>query len=161
MTRYIFDIECNGFLEDATEILSLVMINIDNGEMYSAGQPEVPKALKLLEEASEIAGHNVLNFDLAVIQKLHPAFKCPQTVTDTLILSRVLFSDIRGNDNILIAAKQLPNNLYGSHSLEAWGYRMGLQKLEYNGSFEKWTPELQVYCEQDTRVTDEWHNHNT
>ncbi len=45
--------------------------------------------------------------------------------------------------------------MYGRHSLEAWGYRLG----EYKGSFSKttdwkeWSQEMEDYCIQDVVVT--------
>jgi DNA polymerase-1 len=46
--------------------------------------------------------------------------------------------------------------LVGSHSLKAWGYRLGVLKGNYGDrqdAWERWTPEMQRYCENDTLVT--------
>ena len=49
----------------------------------------------------------------------------------------------------------MPLSKYGSHSLEAYGYRLG----EYKGQFGKttdwseWSPEMEDYCAQDVQVT--------
>jgi len=49
----------------------------------------------------------------------------------------------------------MPTKLYGRHSLESYGYRLG----EYKGNFgetsdwKEWSKEMEDYCEQDTIVT--------
>jgi DNA polymerase I-like protein with 3'-5' exonuclease and polymerase domains len=50
----------------------------------------------------------------------------------------------------------LPRNLYGSHSLKAWGLRIGELKGDYGdqkGAWEAWSEEMDVYCRQDVEVT--------
>ena len=50
---------------------------------------------------------------------------------------------------------KMPLQLYGRHSLESYGYRLG----EYKGEFGKttdwqdWSQEMQDYCVQDVQVT--------
>jgi hypothetical protein len=50
---------------------------------------------------------------------------------------------------------RMPLQLYGRHSLESYGYRLG----EYKGEFGKttdwkeWSQEMQDYCVQDVQVT--------
>ena len=49
----------------------------------------------------------------------------------------------------------MPLQLYGRHSLEAYGYRLG----EYKGNFGKltdwsdWSQDMEDYCKQDVNVT--------
>ena len=51
--------------------------------------------------------------------------------------------------------KHMPLQMYGRHSLESYGYRLG----EYKGAFGKdtdwqeWSEEMQDYCIQDVLVT--------
>ena len=55
----------------------------------------------------------------------------------------------------------MPLQLYGRHSLEAYGYRLG----EYKGNFAKttdwkeWSQEMQDYCVQDVVVTNKLCKH--
>ena len=79
MTRYIFDIECNGFLDTVTKLHSLVFMDMDTGEMFSYAFPDTSHAtidfnegLIALESASELIGHNIISFDIPVLQKLAP-----------------------------------------------------------------------------------------
>lgn len=158
MTRYIFDIECNGFLDTVTKLHSLVLMDIDTGLMSSFAYPGEYSSLingevELLEGATELIGHNVIAFDLPVLQKLMPSLKITAKVTDTLVISRLIHSDLKAEDAPRLIAKSISPKLYGSHSLEAWGERLGLHKGNYEGGFEVWSQEMQDYCEQDVKVT--------
>ena len=158
MTRYIFDIECNGFLDTVSKLHSLVLLDMDTGEMLSYAFPDtksddIDEAAVRLEHAEELIGHNVIAFDIPVLQKLYPHIRFDAKVTDTLVLSRLIHSDLKAEDAPRLAAKSITPKLYGSHSLEAWGERLGLHKGQYEGGFDSWNPEMQAYCEQDVRVT--------
>ena len=51
---------------------------------------------------------------------------------------------------------KFPANIIGSHSLKAWGHRLGELKGAFNNgseSFATYTPEMLDYCIQDTKVT--------
>ena len=160
MSRYIFDIECDNFLAKVKKLHSLVLLDVDTGEMHSYAFPgsshstqDFDEALVHLEHAEELIGHNIIAFDLPVIQKLAPHFSFTGKLTDTLVLSRLIHSDMKTEDAPRLAAKTISPKLYGRHSLEAWGERLGLPKGDYQGGFAVWSQEMQEYCEQDVRVT--------
>jgi DNA polymerase I-like protein with 3'-5' exonuclease and polymerase domains len=115
--------------------------------------PDFVTALKTLEDAEELIGQNSISFDIPVLQKLAPWFKPLGKLTDTLVLSRLIHSDLKAEDAPRLAAKTITPKLYGSHSLEAWGERLGFSKSNYEGGFDMWSPEMVDYCEQDVRVT--------
>jgi DNA polymerase I-like protein with 3'-5' exonuclease and polymerase domains len=158
--RFLFDIECNGFLDTVSKVHSIVLLNMESGEMLSYSFPsethdtvDFKTALETLADADELVAHNGIAFDIPVLQKLAPWFKPRGKVTDTLVLSRLLHSDLKAEDAPRLQAKTITPKLYGSHSLEAWGERLGLHKGQYEGGFDSWNPEMQAYCEQDVRVT--------
>jgi DNA polymerase I-like protein with 3'-5' exonuclease and polymerase domains len=158
VSRYLFDIECNGFLDTVDKLHSLVLLDMDTGEMLSYAYPGNASEMlsgerEVLEAATELIGHNIIAFDLPVLQKLYPNLKVTAKLTDTLVLSRLLHSDLKAEDAPRLQAKTITPKLYGSHSLEAWGERLGLHKGQYEGGFDSWNPEMQAYCEQDVRVT--------
>ena len=55
----------------------------------------------------------------------------------------------------------MPARLYGSHSLEAYGYRLKCYKGEFgkNTDWAEWAPEMQEYCKQDVAVLVKLWNH--
>tara|TARA_B100000035_G_scaffold251236_1_gene220347 strand:+ start:850 stop:2613 length:1764 start_codon:yes stop_codon:yes gene_type:complete len=150
--RLIFDIETNGFLSEATKIHSIVIKDIDTKQLYSYHGDKIGRGLYLLSGASLLVGHNILKFDIPVINKLYPEYKIEGDVFDTLLVSRLIWTNRKEED---FRMKELPLNLAGRHSLESWGYRLRLRKGDFikTGDFSKWSPEMQKYCEQDVEVT--------
>jgi len=149
--RVIFDIETDGFLEEATKIHSIVIKDIDTQKMYSYHGDKIGKGLYLLSGANLLVGHNILKFDLQVIKKLYPEYKIEGEVFDTLLVSRLIWTDRKEQD---FRMKELPLKLAGRHSLESWGYRLGLRKGEFakEGDFSQWSQKMQDYCELDVEV---------
>ena len=71
-------------------------------------------------------------------------------IFDTLIMSRLVWSDLKQNDFRYIKKhKDFPTKLIGSHSLAAWGMRLNNLKDEYTLGWESWSESMQKYCEQD------------
>lgn len=156
----IFDIETDGFLENATKIHCLVIKDTTDNKTYEYvfSKPyEADEGLNHLDSADLIVGHNAIKYDLAVIKKLYPGFHIGQDkVLDTLVLSRLIYSDLRERDGAAIEQGLLPSKLWASHSLKAWGYRLGILKGEYGAEENAWetfTPEMLSYCAQDVEVT--------
>src|SRR5690606_6656307 len=97
---------------------------------------------------------NILSFDIPAIQKVYPNFKPKGVVRDTLILSRMLYGDIKDRDfEFKRRNPNFPGHLIGRHSLEAWGHRLKLFKGDFKGPWDEWSPAMQDYCEQDVAVT--------
>lgn len=163
MARYAFDCETDGLLDTLTKVHSLVLTDVDTRERISCHDGEgfvpVEKGLKLLMGADEAIGHNVIKFDIPALTKVYPWFKLEETkVKDTLVLSRLIWSNIKDHDFRLTKVGRLPGKLIGSHSLRAWGYRLGNLKGDFSHTddqsrWDVWTPEMQSYCEQDVEVT--------
>ena len=155
--KLIFDAETNGFVSDATKVHCIVIKNIDTNKFYSYKYDEIEKGLKLLSDADLLVGHNISKFDLLVIKKLYPDFKYKAKIFDTLLCSRLIWTNRKEEDFRL---KEVPTKLIGRHSLESWGYRLGLRKGEFikTGDFSKWSQEMQDYCKLDVEVTAELYN---
>jgi DNA polymerase I-like protein with 3'-5' exonuclease and polymerase domains len=141
-----FDLETDGFLHMVSKIHCMSIKNPANGRVRRFTAVDMEEGLRLLMKLGEegkLVGHNIINFDIPVIQKLYPWFEVPlDNVVDTLVMSRLFFSDLMTRDGGHIKAGKLPSKLVGSHKLEAWGYRLGLQKGEYAHDFmNRWVSE--------------------
>ena len=120
----------------------------------------ITTALSHLEVADVIVGHNIIGFDLPFIHKLYPWFNPCGTVIDTLLLSRLYHPNLLDIDK-RHAWKDMPTKLYGSHSLKAYGYRLGLHKGDFgeDTDWKEWSQEMQDYCIQDVKVTEKLCDH--
>jgi len=80
-------------------------------------------------------------------------FKPKGVIRDTFVLTRLMWPHIADYDFEAARKNAFPKNLIGAHSLEAWGRRLGEFKGDYKGGWEKWSPEMQAYMDQDVIVT--------
>lgn len=164
MLRVIFDIETDS-IEAPTKLWSVVVRGADTGAVLhsthsESGSPRDHEAsLHTLMVADRIVGHNVIGYDLPVLRDLAGLRVPEDRVEDTLVLTRVLWPDLRNSDYRIDG---FPKDLVGSHSLKAWGRRIGVLKGDFNHDetdWSAWTPEMQSYCEQDTLVNLELYRH--
>ena len=160
----IFDIETNGLLEETTKLHCMAVYDSVTGNTTGYDPSHVYDGVRRLMGAlavgEEIAGHNIISFDLPALAKLYPDFCVSEAqrtkIIDTLILSRLIYSNLETTDLGLMRSGQLPSKLYKSHSLRAWGYRLGEYKGDYGeqeNAWETYTPEMLDYCIQDVVVT--------
>jgi len=160
MTRTLFfDIETNAINDWST------YSDLHTVHCLSIYDPMIPKMLTFhgesierglleLQKADRIVGHNVIDFDIPALKKLY-GFSPPRIkVLDTLVVSRCVFPDLRNDD---FGRNGFDKALVGSHSLKAWGHRMGsTTKLTYgeeDGAFNSYNEEMRKYCERDVIVT--------
>lgn len=150
----IFDLETNGLLDEVTKIHCMVIKNVETNDVMSFVGKDVEVGIRYLMGSPLIIGHNVIKFDVPVIQKLYPWFEIDKSkVFDTLVATRLIWSNIKDHDVPLMNSGKLPKKLYGSHSLEAWGYRLGVHKGDYEGGWETFSQEMLDYNIQDVEVT--------
>ena len=159
----VFDIETNGLLHDVTTIHCVVLHDTEEQTtvVYNdqGGEP-ITRAVTILDEAEQIAGHNIINYDIPVIRKLYPFFNPEGEVLDTLVLSRLYHPNMLEVDK-KHNWKHMPLQLYGRHSLESYGYRLGEYKGEYGktADWKEWSEDMERYCMQDVVVTTKLCNH--
>lgn len=153
---YVFDLETDGFLEQGTKVHCLVAINTRTREVHRFSPNNIRSGLDFLEQADQLIAHNGMGFDYPFLRKVRPDIKLPPLL-DTLLISRLIFADMRDVDQSRAAGSrnyELPKHLWGRHSLESWGYRLGEYKGDFDGGdWQTYTPEMLDYCEQDCWVT--------
>lgn len=153
----IWDLESDNFLDKLTRIHCIATFDTETEVSRIYGPNEVEDGIKSLMAADEIIGHNIITFDIPAIKKLYPWFSTDGLlVTDTLVLSRLICSDQKTDDYMQgYTHEQFPRKLHGSHSLKAWGIRLGVLKGDFGEQhgFEECTQEMLDYCQQDVVVT--------
>ena len=131
MDNIVLDIETDGLLDTVTKVHCIVIKTDIKLPAHAVASVEVAITEEQIKNAiqkiklSHIIGHNVLGFDLEVLRKLYGLVIPVSQVTDTLILSRLIHSDLRSED---ASVKRLEPKFWGSHSLAAWGCRLNYNK---------------------------------
>ena len=151
-----FDIETDGI--DSTYIHCMVTQDIDTGQVMEYNDQasknySVVNGVCDLETATNIISHNGIMFDIPQIQKHFPFFQGKAKHWDTLILSRFYHPNILDTD-LRRKWTGMPARLYGSHSLEAYGYRLKCHKADFGKTtdWKEWSQEMQDYCKQDVAI---------
>lgn len=146
--RVVFDLEADGWRDVATRVWCLVAKDIDTGDVHQffGGGMEIYKGLDYLNKADILIGHNIINYDIPLLERLFGwDVRYHTEVVDTVILSRLYRSD-----------RRLPEGCPGNvapHSLEAWGYRVGRGKPSHD-DWTKFTPEMLHRCTEDVEINE-------
>lgn len=175
----IFDNETDGLLHQMTVIHVLSIREFETGRRWTfrrnAEMDNIADGVAMLENCKTLVGHNVMQFDIAATRLVFPDFELHRecVVHDTLVSSRLIFTDQKDKDFRLWRKGRLPGQLIGTDKLEAWGYRLELQKGDYAQIMEDrakelgitdpdeirlfvwgtWNQEMEDYCDLDVDVT--------
>jgi DNA polymerase I len=175
-TRYIWDLETDNLLDDVTKVHCAVLVNADTDEVSSfkfSEKDQEQEFLAIYQDPNvHLIGFNSIKFDHAVIQKLYGIPFDQSRCDDAIVLGRLVYPDIKATDFIRARLwkdylkstdegtawygdipREFPGKFVGSHSLKAWGYRLGVHKGDYEGGWEQWSPEMHEYMLQDGTVT--------
>ena len=132
-SKIVFDIEADGL--HPNNVWCIVAKELD-GKIHTFDNTQIHEGIKFLQEADTLIGHNIIGYDIPVLEKLYDVkFNC--NVEDTLVMSR-LFNPVREN----------------GHALKAWGWRVGMLKQEQPEDFDSYTPEMLEYCIQDVKLNE-------
>lgn len=138
----IFDIETDGLLLDVSKFWVGVAYCIETKEekiFY-----EAQDMVTYLNEADTLVGHNIIGYDIPTLNKLSIIhINSSIRLIDTLILAKLAYYD---------------KDKSWSHSLDAYGERLGEKKGSYN-DWSRYTKEMEEYCKQDVKVTYKLYQH--
>jgi DNA polymerase-1 len=152
MKIVVSDIETNG-LEDSSKLWLCGGKDLSTGEVYkfeNCHEDPLAKAeaIAWYESADLIVGHNFIQFDAPMLNKLlKPRLIDPKKVIDTLIVSRLVDYDIA-----------TPKGAKYPHSLQAWGIRLNKHKGDFH-EFDKFSDEMVEYWYGDIEVTHNLYEH--
>lgn len=158
MPSLVFDLETNSLLDELTTCHCLGVREVSTGREWMFTVDTIREGLDLLDTAETIFGHNIIGFDLPALELLY-GWKPKARVRDTMIWAQFLFSDLKNNDLKRYGDDDEYEIALGSHSLEAWGKRLGTFKQDYTGGWDVCTPEMLEYCKIDVQVTDNLRRH--
>jgi DNA polymerase I len=153
----VFDIETNGLYDKVTKVFCIVIYDINREETFAYGPDRIDDALAHLATGDVLIGHNVIFYDVPVLQKLH-SFNCKARILDTLICTRLIWPKEKLYDLDVQLYPEVPKNYRGMAGLKAWGYRLSDNKIEFK-DFSEYSKEMLVYCKQDVSVTSKLWKH--
>ncbi len=147
----IVDIETDNLYDDVTVVHCVVIHDICRNQTFTYGPDNIDAALQHLATGDVLIGHNLIFYDIPVLQKLH-SIDCKSRIIDTLICTRLIWPKevLDGLDTEQYP--QVPPKLRGSASLKAWGYRLADYKIEFK-DFKEYSEEMAEYCRQDVAIT--------
>ena len=128
----VFDIETDGL--EATKVWCLVAQDAETKEVYKFTPDNLDEGYKFLTTATRLIGHNIIGFDIPLVEKFGGVDLSDIEVIDTLVLSR-LFNPTRD----------------GGHSLSTWGYKLGYPKIEFE-DYYNYSEEMMNYCVRDVEL---------
>jgi DNA polymerase I len=150
-TWLVFDCETDGLYDQATVIHCIVLHDINKQQTFTYGPDCIDAALNHLATADVLIGHNIIFYDVPVLEKLH-SFECKARIIDTLICTRLIWPKEILYERDTEQHSQVPPKLRGSASLKAWGWRLADHKIEFK-DFSEYSQEMLEYCVQDVVVT--------
>ena len=138
MTRLVFDIETNDLPPNVKKIWCIVAKDLDTKHVYTFGPETIEQGVSFLQRADYLVGHNIIGFDIPVIEELMDVKLGREgvSIVDTHALSR-LFNPTRD----------------GGHSLAAWGSRLGTAKIKFE-EFGRYSGEMLEYCIRDVELNE-------
>jgi hypothetical protein len=153
----VFDIETDGLYDQVTQVFCIVIYDINREETFTYGPDCVDDALAHLATGDVLIGHNVIFYDVPVLEKLH-SFNTKARIIDTLICTRLIWPKEKLYDLDVQLYPEVPKNYRGLAGLKAWGYRLSDKKIEFK-DFSEYSEEMLVYCKQDVSVTSKLWKH--
>lgn len=135
MKQIVFDIEANGLNPDKVWVIVAHELDTQETKVFSGTTLyDFNTYIKDLQGDCEVIGHNIIDYDIPVLERILGTDFGSCTVTDTLVLSRLA-----------------DPSREGGHSLENWGQLLGCPKGEHN-DWDNYSQEMVDYCVQDVLV---------
>ena len=127
------DLEANGLTPDTI----WCVVTKENGVTLVHGTPDTLS--EALRGSQSVVGHNLIGYDMPVLERLWGITVAPERVLDTLVLSR-LYEPSKS----------------GGHSLRNWGECLGFPKGDHT-DWSQLSQEMIDYCIRDVEVTEAVH----
>ena len=133
--KLVFDIEADNLFPDVTRMWCLCSRSVNNQDKEWNFGPNSNNWRKLLDNTETLIGHNIINFDLPVLDLIEN-YQFKGKVLDTLLMSQIQNFERFGSQG---------------HSLKAWGEALGYPKVEH----EDWTQYSKAMlkrCHTDVKI---------
>jgi len=144
MKAVIFDLEANGLLPDATEVWCGVFKDINTGEVTSFVREPI-NLVRYLDSCDLIVTHGGTFYDWPLLKRLY-GYEYRGKHIDTLIMSRL-------QRPLRTLPVHCVNRKAGPHSVEAWGWRVGMGKTKVEDTeWATYSPLILERCTVDVEI---------
>ena len=135
MKQIVFDIEANGL--KPTKVWVIVAKELDTSETHTFSGDTLLSFNDYIAGLGEceIIGHNIIDYDIPVLEQLLDTDFSKCKVTDTLVMSRLANPSREGG-----------------HSLRNWGEKYLNQAKGEHNDWDTFSQDMVDYCEQDVNV---------
>ena len=135
MKQIVFDIEANGL--KPTKVWVIVVKELDTSETHTFSGDTLLSFNDYIAGLGEceIIGHNIIDYDIPVLEQLLDTDFSKCKVTDTLVMSRLANPSREGG-----------------HSLRNWGEKYLNQAKGEHNDWDTFSQDMVDYCEQDVNV---------
>lgn len=145
MDIIVFDLEANG-LAEADTIWCAVLRNYNTGTVTKYRPHEIEEALDHLATADLLVGHNILGYDIPLVERLYNDKRLSKMPTFDTYIASMLFSPDRSRPRGM-------KGRAGPHGLAAWGYRIGRGKPEHE-DWSQFSDDMLHRCSEDVEIND-------
>ncbi len=134
MKQIVFDIEANGL--KPTKVWVIVATELDTSETHTFSGDTLLSFNDYIAGLGEceIIGHNIIDYDVPVLEELLGTDFSKCKVSDTLVMSRLANPSREGG-----------------HSLRNWGDRLNQSKGDHD-DWDNYSQDMVDYCKQDVNV---------
>ena len=139
MTTLVYDIETDGLLDSFSKIWCLGIADASDGVVttytdFDDYRPSLREGVERLKAADRVVGHNVIGFDMPVINRFYPGSLTFAQQWDTMVVGGLLEPSRR------------------SIALGTYGAQFKYPKGDHH-DWAKYSEEMRVYMEQDVSLT--------
>ena len=134
MKQFVLDIEANGLTPDT--VWCIVVREIGQNDSLTWSGDRLKDFIPWLQQQDEceLIGHNLIGYDIPVLERLLDVDFSKCKITDTLVMSRLANPSREGG-----------------HSLDNWGTILNCPKGDHN-VWDVFSFDMLEYCIQDVRV---------
>jgi DNA polymerase I-like protein with 3'-5' exonuclease and polymerase domains len=135
MKQFVLDIEANGLDPDTVWCIVVQQLG-GHDDSLTWSLDRIPEFITWLQKQNEceLIGHNLIGYDIPVLEKLLSADFSKCKITDTLVMSRLANPSREGG-----------------HSLDNWGSVLNCPKGDHN-VWDVFSYDMLEYCIQDVKV---------
>jgi hypothetical protein len=160
----VLDLEGNGLRDTITEVHCVVVKSLDTDKIFrftnrsniSLQSISFDLLPRCLSNITKLIGHNIISYDIPVLNKFFGVDLNEIELVDTYIVSQLLDPDRELPEGCPVSVRDPVTGrkkLVGPHSLEALGWALGERKIHHY-DWTVFSPEMLARCESDVLITE-------